>query len=360
VLVENGRISDFGSDIVIPEGIHTIDIEGKYLMAGMIDVHTHLNSLASANRALISGVTTVRSASVPAFQDVSIMNLVNEGRLSGPDMIPCGVYVTPDLGETILADPELSILKNGVHSEEALRHLVRVNIKRGAKVIKTRGTERAGLPETDPRKQTYTRQQLEWVIDEASKAGIPVQIHAHGDEGARAAVEAGARSIEHGTFLSDETLQLMKEKDVFLTPTYITLKDLVTPGGDYDNPVILMRGQYMIPQSERTIKKAIELGVKMATGADNRYTSESTSRVSMEVEEFIRLGMDPWDALKTTTTNAAELLQIDDLTGRIEKGLEADLIVISDNPIDDSKALQDVLVIISNGNIVLNRLPFGK
>lgn len=325
----------------------------------MIDVHTHLNSIASAKRALMSGVTTVRGASVPAFQDVSISLMVENGQLDGPDMIPAGVYVTPFLNETILADPRLGILRDTVDSEEELRHLVKINIDRGAKVIKTRGTERAGLPTTDPRKQTFTTQQLEWIVDEASKQNVPVIIHAHGDEGARAAVEAGARSIEHGTYLSDETLKLMKEKDVFLVPTYITLLDLVEPGGDYDDPVIHMRGKYMIPKSERTIKSAMKIGVKIATGADNRYSEKSTSRVSMEVEEYIRLGMDSWSALKTTTSVAAELCGIETLTGKIKVGYEADLIAVPDNPIEDSKALQDVIMVMSNGNLSLLRLPFG-
>ena len=252
------------------------------------------------------------------------------------------------------------ILSDTVDSETELRHLVKINIDRGAKVIKTRGTERAGLPTTDPRKQTFTTEQLKWIVDEAGQHNIPVMIHAHGDEGARAAVEAGARSIEHGTYLSDETLRLMKSKDVFLVPTFITLLDLVAPGGDYDDPVIHMRGKYMIPKSERMIKSAITMGVKIATGADNRYTEATTSRVSMEVEEYMRLGMPPWTALSTTTSLAAELCAIDHYTGKLKVGYEADLIAIPDNPIEDPKALQDVIMVMSNGNMSLLRLPFGK
>ena len=360
VLINSGKIERIDYS---PAGIGSeykiIDLENSYLLPGMIDVHTHLNNLESAKRALMSGVTTVRSASVPAFQDVSISEMVINGYLDGPDMIPCGVYVTPMLNETILADVRLGNLTGPVDTEEELRQLVRINIDRGAKVIKTRGTERAGLPQTDPRKQTFTREQLSWIVDEAGKSDVPVIIHAHGDEGARAAVEAGAKSIEHGTFLTDETLQLMKEKDVFLVPTYITLLDLVEPGGDYEHPVLEMRGKYMVPKSERTIKAAIRLGVKIATGADNRYKATTTSRVSMEVEHFKRLGMESWDALRTTTSLAAELLKIDNLTGKMAIGYEADLIAIPDNPITDAKALQDVVMVMSNGNMSLLRLPFG-
>jgi len=360
VLISNGKIeSIIYQQYDKLKEYESIDLERSYLLPGMIDVHTHLNNLAAAERALMSGVTTVRSASVPAFQDVSISEMVFNGQLDGPDMIPCGVYVTPFLNETILADPRLGVLRGPVDEEGELRHLVRVNIDRGAKVIKTRGTERAGLPQTDPRKQTYTREQLGWVVDEANKHGVPVIIHAHGDEGARAAVQAGARSIEHGTFLTDETLKLMKENDVFLVPTYITLLDLTKPGGDYEHPVLEMRGSYMVPKSERTIKSAIRMGVKIATGADNRYAEKTTSRVSMEIEEFRRLGMGPWHALRTTTSLAAELLEIDEQTGKMQVGYEADLIVLPDNPITDAKALQDVIMVMSNGNLSLLRLPFG-
>jgi imidazolonepropionase-like amidohydrolase len=184
-------------------------------------------------------------------------------------------------------------------------------------------------------------------------------IHAHGDEGARAAVEAGAKSIEHGTFLSLETLELMKEKGAFLVPTLITLFDLVEPGGDYDGAVVNMRGRYMIPKTEKVIKQAMDIGIKIATGADNNYTPASTSRVSMEVEHFQRLGMDAWQALATTTTNAADLLGLGAVTGQITKGYDADLIVLPDNPILEAKALQDVVLVMSNGRIAVNRLPFG-
>lgn len=134
------------------------------------------------------------------------MELVHSNRLPGPDVVPAGVYVSPNLEETVLADVRLGPLIKGVKSDDELRLLVNVNIDRGAKVIKTRGTERAGRPDTDPREQVYTEQQIQVIVEEAGKRNVPVMVHAHGDEGAKAAVLAGARSIEHGTFLSDETI----------------------------------------------------------------------------------------------------------------------------------------------------------
>ncbi len=361
VFVKNGKIEKIGkSGDAISSNYTIVDCEGNYLLPGMIDAHTHLDNLEAAKRALYAGVTTVRSASVSAYQDVAIREMAKLGVIPGPDMVACGVYVTPNLGNTILADPQLASLINGVNTDDELRKLVNINIDRGANVIKTRGTERAGRPDTDPREQTYTERQLKVIVDEAAKRDVPIMIHAHGDEGARAAVKAGARSIEHGTFLKDETLKLMKEKGTFLVPTFITLQDLVEPGGDYDDPVIHLRGKFMIPLAEKVFKKAHAMGIKIATGADNGYNAETTSRISLEVAHFVRMGMTNFEAIQSSTVVSAELLRLDKQTGRIATGYEADLILIPSNPLEDINSLQDVLLVMSNGQMALKRLPFGK
>lgn len=361
VVVRDGRIAEIVAEpYAPPAGATVIDVGGRYVAPGLIDVHTHIASLASARRALESGVTTVRSASTGKFEDVSLRELVRQGAVAGPDMVAAGVFVTPELGEAMLADPRLGALRDGVTSEAALRQVVRLNAERGVNVIKTRGTERAGLPNTDPRKQTYTEEQLRWIVDEASKAGLAVMAHAHGDEGAFAAVRAGVRSIEHGTYLSDSTLALMRERGTFLVPTYITVVDLTQPGGDYDDPVLRLRGEHMLPRLAETVRRAHRMGVRIATGADTQYGPESLSRIAGEVAAFVELGMTPLEALRSATTAAADLLGVGDRTGAIRTGLEADLIVVERNPLTDSRALADVLVVISNGRVALNRLPFGR
>ncbi len=361
VFVKDGKIEKIGKQgDAIATSYTVIDCEGNYLLPGMIDAHTHIDNLAAAKLALESGVTTVRSASVSAFQDVSIREMSKSGKIPGPDMLATGVFVTPSLGETILADPRLGELVGGVNSDEELKKLVNINIDRGVNFIKTRGTERAGLPHTDPRQQTYTERQLKVIVDEAAKRDVPVMVHAHGDEGARAAVKAGARSIEHGTFLSDETLKLMKEKGTYLVITYITLEDLTKPGGDYDNPVLELRGKFMMPIAERVFKKAHAMGVKIATGADNNYSPTTTSRISLEIAHFVRMGMTNFEAIQAATKTAAELLRIDKQTARVDKGYEADLILVPANPLEDINALQDALLVMSNGKLGLKRLPFAK
>ena len=322
----------------------------------MMDAHTHILALDQAQRALVSGVTTVRTASVPAYQDVALGELVRSGRLAGPDIVAAGVYVTPDLGETVLADPRLSAIDGAVDTDDELRLVVNINADRAVDVIKTRATERAGLPNTDPRKQVYTERQLRVIVDAAAEHGLSVMAHAHGDEGARAAVEAGVHSIEHGTYLSRETLKLMQERGTWFVPTYVTMDEMNEE--QYDH-VLRLRGKHMVPQLETAIREAIALDVRIATGADNYYDNESINRISVEVAELVRMGMSNFDALQAATVGAAELLQVADRTGRLEAGYEADLILVPANPLIHIEALQDVLLVMSNGQIALQRIPFG-
>jgi imidazolonepropionase-like amidohydrolase len=361
LVVRDGQIAQIENEpFNPPAGATVIDVGGRYVVPGLIDAHTHISTLANARRALESGVTTIRSASASNYQDVALRDLVKQGAVPGPDVIAAGVFITPELGETMLANSRLGALKDGVTTEAALRAVVRVNLDHHVNVIKTRGTERAGLPNTDPRKQTYTEQQLAWIVDEATKGGVPVMAHAHGDEGAYAAVRAGVRSIEHGTYLSDSTLALMRQRGTFLVPTYITVVDLTRPGGDYDDPVLTLRGAHMLPRLGETVQRAHRLGVKIVTGADTDYGLGSLSRISGEVASLVELGLTPVEAFRSATTIAADLLGLGGETGAIQTGLEADLIVVERNPLQDASALADVLVVISNGRVALNRLPFGR
>jgi imidazolonepropionase-like amidohydrolase len=362
IVIEGTRITRIAPRLAPPRGagVQVIDLAGRWVAPGLIDAHTHIATLANAKRALFSGVTTVRSASVPAYQDVAMRDQARAGQILAPDVLAAGVFVTPNLGETVLADRRLGALAGGVTTPEQLRALVRVNLDRGVDWIKTRGTERAGLPDTDPRKQVYDEAELRAIVEEAATKGIPVMAHAHGDEGAYAAVAAGARSIEHGTFLSDSTLRLMKQKGAWFVPTLSTVVDLSRPGGDYDDPVLALRGESMLPRLEQTIRRAHSLGVRIAAGADTDYGAESLTRISHEVMRFRALGLSPVEALATATSGAADLLGIGARTGRVAEGYEADLIVLEANPLEDAGVLQDVLIVITDGRVVVNRTPFGR
>ena len=180
-------------------------------------------------------------------------------------------------------------------------------------------------------------------------------VHAHSDDGGRNAVLAGASSIEHGTFLSTETLTLMKERGTWFVPTFVTTYEMTE---ERNHPVLRLRGMHMIPQLEMVVREAYAIGTGIVAGADGNYHSESTNRISIEVAHYVRLGMNNFDALQTAMVNSAQLLGLEDQTGRIAEGYEADLIVVPANPLTRIEALQDVLMVMSNGQVALKRFPF--
>ncbi len=357
IVIDAGRITSIGA--ANAGGADTIDVGGRWVVPGLIDAHTHINSTAGMKRALESGVTTVRSGNTPHYEDVGLRALVREGVIAGPEMLAAGVFVTPYLGETVLADPRLAPYARAVLTPQQLAAVVNINIDRGVDWIKTRATERAGLADQDPRKQVYDEAQLRAIVDAARARGVNVLVHAHGDEGAYAAVKAGARTIEHGTYLSDSTLRLMKERGTCFTPTYTTLIDLAEPGGDYDTGPLRIRGQHMLPRAAAGIKAAYALGVPIITGVDTEYGAESVSRIPHEIMHFVQLGMTPMDAIRAATAVAAQCLGIANRTGTLRVGLEADLVVVERNPLDDVRALQDAVIVITDGRVALKRIPFG-
>ena len=189
---------------------------------------------------------------------------------------------------------------------------------------------------------------------------MPVQAHAHGDEGGMAAVKAGVRSIEHGTYLSDATLQLMKERGTYLDPTYTTVIDVMEPGGDYDVPALRIRGQHMLPRLRDLVVRAHKLGVKIVTGSDTGYGPNSLTRIGQEMTHFVAMGFTPLEALQSATVVNAEMLRLEKSIGVLEAGYEADLIAVEQNPLQNIATTQDPLLVISNGRIGLDRLNFAR
>jgi imidazolonepropionase-like amidohydrolase len=360
IVLRNGKIDAVGSGAA-PAGVRAIDLKGKYVLPGLIDAHTHADNLAAFRRALESGVTTVRSAGVSYYADIGFHELVKRGAAVGPDVVTAGYHVRPQIApEAFLSDPAYADLMSGVTTIEKMRRAVQMNLSHGVDWIKILATERAGTADTDPRKQVYSEDEIRAIVQEAATKNVPVEAHAHGDEGAMAAVKAGVRSIEHGTYLSEATLQEMKRRGTYLVPTYTTVIDLADAGGDYDVPALRIRGQHMLPRLRDTIVRANKLGVKMVTGSDTGYGPNSLTRIGQEIGHFVEMGFTPLQAIQSATIVNAEMLRLEKTIGVIEAGYDADLIAVEKSPLDDVTTLQDPLLVISNGRIGLDRLDFGR
>ncbi|MDX1395270.1 MAG: amidohydrolase family protein [Gemmatimonadota bacterium] len=360
VVVEDGRIVSIAAGGA-PGGGRVIDVGGRYLVPGLIDAHVHIGDFASARRALHSGVTTARSMGAGHFADVGLRDLARRGTLEGPEILAAGYHVRPRPADELFMDaPELSdLIGVDVRGPDAIRRMAAVMLEHDVDFIKVNATERAGLPETDPRKSFYDETELRALVEAGAAAGIPVAAHAHGDEGGRDAVAAGVRSIEHGTYLSPETLRLMVDRGTFLVPTIAVVSDLTMPGGDYDNAVLQVRGRHMLPRVRETAATAHELGVPIVAATDTGYGQESVLRLSHELIELVGVGLTEIEAIRAATTTAADLLGVSDRVGRVAEGFEADLIVLDRNPLEDIGAYQDVLFVMHDGRVAVDRLDFG-
>lgn len=355
VIVRADRIESISTGTTAtPANATVIDLQGRWLLPGLIDAHTHIADLAAARAALASGVTTARNMGVPHFVDIGMRQLHRNGRTDLPEMLSAGYHLYPQPAEGLFLDfPQFHDLLAGLGGAENLRRVTRAQIERGVDFIKVNATDRAGQPQSDPRKQLFSEAELTAIVEEARRANIFVAAHAHGDEGALAAVRAGVRSIEHGTYLSEATLDEMKRRGTYLTPTIATMAEMLEPR---NGATLQLRGKHMVPRLREATAQAQRKGVKLLAGTDTDYGANSNFRLAHELMEMQASGVTPMAALQAATSVAAECFGLAQRTGAIKSGLEADLIVVERNPLEQLGNLQDVLLVINNGRIAINRL----
>ncbi|MBZ5698853.1 MAG: amidohydrolase family protein [Acidobacteriia bacterium] len=356
VVVVNGHIQSIGHEAASGQST-VIDLKGHWLLPGFVDAHVHVADLAAARRALRSGATTVGEAGVNHFADIGMRELNHKGVVDVPDVVAAGYHIRTHPADDYFLDfPQDADLLGGVRGTDNVRRMVREMASRGVNRIKVMATERAGLPDTDPRIRIFNDDELAAIVDEANKAGLWTVAHAHGDEGAAAAVRAGVHCIEHGTYLSDDTLRLMKEKGVYLDPTVTATVDMTDPEGEYDDPVLQMRGRAMLPIARELVGRAWKMGIKIVAATDTTYFAKNNRTMADEIIELAGDGLPPMDAIKAGTSASAEELGVDKRTGSIRAGYEADFVIVGRNPLEDIRHIADVLMVVNNGRVALNRM----
>ena len=361
VVVEDGRIVDVGSGL---DGDESVELDGRTILPGFFDCHTHVTishvdlwraaqqpfSLAFYQAAhnlaatLRIGITSIRDA---GGADLGIRQAVDDGLIAGPRMQISLIMLSqtgghgddwyPSGAEIPFMIPHPGRPSGLVDGPDEMRHKVRELVRMGADVIKVATSGGVLSPRDDPRHAHFRPAELEVLVEEATAAGIFVMAHAQGGDGIKNAVRAGIRSIDHGIFLDDEGIELMKARGTWFVPT------LVAPQGVIDAadegvplpPAVVDKARAVVEIHRSAFHRAVEAGVRIAMGTDSGVTPHG--RNLRELQLMSDGGMPPAAVLEATTRSAAQLLGVDGQRGTVEAGKLADLVVISGDPYDFSE-----------------------
>jgi imidazolonepropionase-like amidohydrolase len=386
VVVSNGRILGVGPSAAIPAGAETIDLGDATLLPGLMDAHTHLSmpyykdyrqgemdplkktvaertldAVEIVRVTLMAGFTTVRDVGSSDYIDVGLRNAIREGKIPGPRMLvsvhalgSTGGHCDPTAGFAPLLFPEPGLTNGVINSADQAREAVRFNIKNGADVIKTCATGGVLSLTDDVDTPQLTQAELDALVDEAHALRRKTAAHAHGAAGAKRAVRAGIDSIEHGTFLDDEALEMMKAKGTYYLPTLMAnqgLREMLANGG-YLPPPVEKKARLAMESLNATVKKAIALGIKIGIGTDAGVYPHG--RNAEEFHQLVDLGMKPVDALKAGTSVNANLLGVADRTGTLETGKLADVVACPGNPEENIRQVERVFFVMKDGAVYRN------
>jgi imidazolonepropionase-like amidohydrolase len=392
VVVKADKIADAGSNIPIPAGAQVIDLGDSTLCPGFMDAHTHLTldysgdynqrrlneldlnvseqaiiATAYARATVESGFTTVRDlgsrfVGSREFVDVALRNSINKGVIVGPRMLVAtkgigatGGHFDPTNGfRDFLFGREPDYTDGIANGPDDIRKAVRFEVKNGADVIKAAVsggvlslTDEVDTPQLTPAEMAA-------LVDESHRLRKKVAVHCHGDQAAREAVEAGVDSIEHGSFMKPETLTMMKKKGTFLTPTLMATEWIM---GKIDNYPAALQAKAKLAAAARSdmFRNALKIGVRISFGTDAAVYPHGQN--AKEFKLMVDLGMAPIDALKSATSNDAELLGIRQKVGTLEKDKQADVIAVPGDPTADITATERVSFVMKEGKIIRQGPP---
>jgi imidazolonepropionase-like amidohydrolase len=373
ILVRGDRIERVGAGLQIPAGAQVIDLTRYTVLPGLIDCHTHVllqpedergappvitksqafrtvQGVAAVRKDLEAGFTTMRDldSEGAGFADVAIRDGINRGIIPGPRLFVSTLALTITGGHMNNAglNPDIQIPEPAAltDSREAMVAEVRRQIKYGADWIKlyATGTLRHVNPVTLEPLSQVSEEDVRAVVEEARRWGRDVAAHAYGGEGANNAIRGGARSIEHGMLMNDETLKLMAEHGTFWCPTL----GVYLPESEEDNTELRRR---IVAHHKDVFQKATRMGVKIAFGTDVGAYEHGTS--ARELVLMCDYGMKPIDAIRSATIRGAELLRMEKQIGSIEAGKLADIIAVEGDPLADIHAMKRVVFVMKAGQV---------
>jgi imidazolonepropionase-like amidohydrolase len=381
VLVEGDRITGVGPSLAVPGGARVIDLGGATLLPGLIDLHTHLTDkfgvhweevlttttppeaalwgAKNARDTLLAGFTTCREMGPTwPYVDVALRDAIAQGAVPGPRLMVPGNYVSSTGGAgdarqfSIYVD--VPIVRNLADGAEEITKAVRTNFKNGAdfiKILVTGAVLSKGIP---PGAQQYSEEEIRAAVVEANRWGRPVAAHAHGADGIKAAIRAGVRTVDHGSYLDDEAVALLKAsgRKTFYVPTL------------YTNDAILNGEGAKIPESEverarrireiafGAFRRALAAGIPIGFATDSSVIPHGKNAHEMTIR--VGLGESPMAAIVSATSLNAEIMGWSDRVGSVEKGKLADLVAVSGDPLKDITEMERVRFVMKDGVVYRN------
>jgi imidazolonepropionase-like amidohydrolase len=390
IAVQGGKI--VGINEQAPADAKVIDLGDVTLCPGFMDAHTHLTldfsgdynerrlrsldlnvsehaikATINARKTVEAGFTTVRDVGSrfegsPEFVDVALRNSINKGVVIGPRMLVAtkgigatGGHFDPTGGfRDMLFGREPDYREGIVDSPDEVRRAVRFEVKNGADVIKAAvsGGVLSLADEVDT--PQLTPPEMAALVDESHRLRKKVAVHCHGDQAAKEAIQAGVDSIEHGSFMKTDTLAMMKQKGTFLTPTLMASEWIMQNMKNYP-PALQAKAKAAYDARSDMFRNAVKMGIKISFGTDAAVFPHGMN--AKEFKLMVDLGMQPIDALKTATGNAADLFGISQKVGTLEKGKLADIVAMPGDPTADITATERVSFVMKEGKIIRNGPP---
>lgn len=354
LLIEGGRIAAVRAEL--PDGSADVyDARGRLVMPGLIDCHVHLGAIThpeerypdapasflywqmarNAERSLQAGYTTLRDLACDYSANIHLARATELGLVHGPRIIAAGA------GICITGGHSWTLGGHQADGADGMRRAVREELRAGATCIKLIATGGVITPGSTPGAPQMTPAELEAAVEEAHKAGRRVAAHAHGTEGIKNATRAGVDSIEHGSMLDDEAVELMRERGTYLVPTLSTHHNYRRIGRGSGTPeYIIEKIERLAEAQDHSIRLAIAAGLMIAAGTDagNLHTHHGNN--AQEIALLHHFGLSPLAALQAATSRAADLLDLAHETGSLRPGLSADLIVVNGDPFTDLSVLE--------------------